>query len=109
MGLAAAGYPPISGTKWAKGNEERLIKLALKGLHGPITVLNKEYPGQVPMTPYEGLLNDQELADVLTYVRNSWRNRSSVIEADAVAKIREEIKDKKGFYKPEDLLKEYPE
>jgi glucose/arabinose dehydrogenase/mono/diheme cytochrome c family protein len=108
MGLGASGYPPINGTKWVQGNEERIIKLALKGLHGPITVLNKEYPGQVPMTPYEGLLNDQEMADVLTYVRKSWSNSASVIQPETVKRIREEIKDKKGFYKPEDLLNEYP-
>lgn len=108
QGLNASGFPPLNGTKWVLESEERLIKIALKGLMGPITVLDKEYPGLVPMTPYEGLLNDQEVADVLTYVRNSFNNKASVITADQVKTVREAIKDKKGFYAPEDLLKEHP-
>ena len=40
-GLQASGFPPLAGTKWANGSEERLIKLSLKGLHGPIEVLGK--------------------------------------------------------------------
>ena len=49
-------------TKWVTGNEDRLIKITLKGLHGPIEVLGKQYPGQVPMTPFGGMLNDEEAA-----------------------------------------------
>ena len=58
-GLEAAGFPPIAGTKWTNGSKERLIKLALNGFMGPIEVLGKKYPGQVPMTQFGGLLNDE--------------------------------------------------
>jgi hypothetical protein len=51
-GLTSSGFPPIAGTKWVTGSEERLIKLVLKGLYGPIEVLDKKYPGQVPKTPF---------------------------------------------------------
>ncbi len=57
--------PPVSlrcGHDWVTGNEERLIKIVLNGLMGPIEVLDKEYPGQVPMTPFGGMLNDEEMA-----------------------------------------------
>ena len=37
-------------------DDERLINLTLKGLIGPITVKGVNYPGQVPMTPFEHLL-----------------------------------------------------
>ena len=69
-GLSPSGFPPLAGTPWVTGNEERLIKIALKGLQGPIEVLGQKYGGQVPMTPFAGLLNDDEVAAVLTYVRN---------------------------------------
>ena len=85
------------------GDPDRLIKLTLKGLYGPIEVLGKTYPGQVPMTPYEGLLNDEELAAVLTYVRNAFGNEASIIKPEEVAKVRAEISDKEGFYTPEEL------
>ena len=107
-GLDASGFPPLNASKWVTGSEDRLIKLTLNGLLGPIEVNGKKYPGQVPMTPFGMMLNDQEIADVLTYVRNSFTNEANPISAAKVKEIRESIKDKKGFYLPEDLLKEHP-
>ncbi len=107
-GLSASLFPPIVGTPWVLGSEERLIKLVLKGLLGPIEVLGREYPGQVPMTPYEGMLNDNEIAAVLTYVRNSFGNQASPIRPDKVKEVRASVADRKGFYSPAELLKEHP-
>ena len=107
-GLSASQFPPLAATIWATGNEERLIKLTLKGIMGPIEVLGKKYPGQVPMTPFGGMLNDEEIASVLTYVRNSFGNKASAIGPDKVKKVREQIKDKEGFYSPGELLKAHP-
>src|SRR5690606_38443597 len=103
-GLEASGFPPLNGTRWVNGSVDRLIKITLKGLLGPIEVLGKEYPGQVPMTPFGGLLNDEEIAAVLTYVRNSFGNKSSVVNPEAVKRVRAEIADKEGFYNPKELL-----
>lgn len=107
-GLAASGFPPLTGTNWVSGNEERLIKIALKGVMGPIEVAGKNYPGQVPMTPFGGLLNDKELAAVLTYVRNSFGNQAPAISPDLVKKVRAATDRKKDFYSPTQLLKEHP-
>jgi len=107
-GLAASGYPPLAGSKWVTGDPERLIKLTLKGMMGPITVLGKDYAGVTPMTPYEGLLNDSEIANVLTYIRSSFGNDAKPINAEFVMQVRGWIKDKKGFYSAEELLKEHP-
>lgn len=107
-GLESSGFPPLAGVDWVTGNEERLIKLTLNGMMGPIEVLGKAYPGQVPMTPFGGLLNDEEIAAVLTYVRNTFGNKASVISPEKVKQVREEIKGKEGFYSPEELLREHP-
>ena len=107
-GLSASQFPPLAGTEWVTGSEERLIKVVLKGLLGPMTVLDKEYPGNVPMTPFEGLLNDEEVAAVLTYVRNSFGNEASVISPEKVAEVRASVADKAGYYSPEELLREHP-
>ena len=107
-GLVASGFPPLAGTTWVTGNEERLIKIALKGLMGPIEVNTKKYPGQVPMTPFGGLLNDQEVAAVLTYVRNSFGNKAPAITAAQVKKVREATKSKQDFYTPQQLAAEHP-
>jgi mono/diheme cytochrome c family protein len=107
-GLTASGFPPVAGSSWVTGSEERLIKLVLKGLYGPIEVNGKKYPGQVPMTPFEGMLKDDEIAAVLTYVRNSFGNKAPAVSAQKVKEVRAAVKGKKGFYTPEELLKQHP-
>ncbi len=106
-GLPAAGFPPIAETLWAQGSEERVIKIALHGLMGPITINGQAYPGQVPMTPFSGLLNDEEIASVLTYVRNNFGNKASAIAPETVQKIRAATSPR-AFYSPEELLKDHP-
>jgi mono/diheme cytochrome c family protein len=107
-GLFASGFPPLAGSKWVLESEDRLIKLVLNGIMGPIEVLGKQYPGQVPMTPYRGMLNDEEIASVLTYVRNSFGNKAAPVSPAKVKEVREATKDKQGFYSPEELLKLHP-
>jgi mono/diheme cytochrome c family protein/glucose/arabinose dehydrogenase len=108
QGLSASGFPPLTGTRWVRGSEERLIKLVLKGLQGPIEVNGETYPGQVPMTAFEGLLTDEEIAAVLTYVRNAFGNDASVIAPETVSAVREAVQDKDGFYTADELLQEHP-
>ena len=107
-GLTASQFPPLKGTPWVTGNEERLIKIVLKGIMGPIEVAGRQYPGQVPMTPYEGMLDDTEVAAVLTYVRNSFGNQASPISPELVKKVRQGVQDKKGFWNAEELLRMHP-
>jgi mono/diheme cytochrome c family protein len=106
-GLPAAMFPPLAGTKWINGSEERLIKLTLHGLLGPIEVKGKKYPGQVPMTAFQQLSNE-EIAAVLTYVRNTFSNKAPMITPAKVAEVRKATKAQNGFLAPADLLEEHP-
>ena len=106
-GLPAAQFPPLTQTKWVLGSEERLIKLTMHGLMGPIEVKGKKYPGQVPMTAFKQL-SDEELAAVLTYVRNSFGNKVSMISPAKVKKVREATKARASFWSPAELLKLHP-
>ncbi len=110
LGLANI-YPPLAPSEWVTGSKERLIKLTLHGLWGKIVVNGKTYDpakGVPPMTAVGAMFNDQEVADVLTYVRNSWGNEADIVLPEEVAKIRKETADRKVFYKPEELLKDHP-
>lgn len=107
-GLPDSGFPPLANSQWVTGSDERLIKLVMKGMLGPIEVNNKKYPGQVPMTPFGNLLKDEEIAAVLTYVRNSFGNTGTAISPEKVKQVRKKIENKKDFYSPEQLLKEHP-
>ncbi|WP_390620867.1 PVC-type heme-binding CxxCH protein [Thalassoglobus neptunius] len=104
-------YPPLVGSPWVTGSEERLIKLALHGMWGKMQVRGKIYDpsrGVPPMTAFRDLLNDDEMADVLTFVRNTWGNKASPIDSETVARVRTESSDRTTFWKPEDLAKLHP-
>ncbi len=107
-GLQSSGYPTLVDQKWVTGNEERLIKLTLNGLYGPMQVMGISYDGQVPMMPFKDLLNDEEIAAVLTYVRNAFGNKAPIVQPQTVKAIREKTKDKDGFYTPAELLEAHP-
>ena len=108
QGLPAAQFPPIAKSNWVSGNPESLIRIAMHGLMGPIEVNGVKMPGQVPMTAFKGLTDD-ELAGVLTYVRNSFGNQATPIQPSQVAKVRAATKDRTNFYTPDELLKEFPD
>ncbi len=107
-GVESSGYPSLIASPWVVQSPERLIKLSLNGIMGPIEVNGKKFEGKTPMTPYGGLMNDEELAAVLSYVRNSFGNRAPFITADQVKKVRASLKGKKDYYLAPDLLKEHP-
>ena len=82
-------FPPLIGSDWVAGDPEILAKIVLHGLTGPITVSGKKFTSA--MGGQVGLLTDEEIADVLTYVRSSWGNKATPITADVVTKVRTEF------------------
>lgn len=104
-------YPPLKESPWVVGDDERAIKLTLNGLYGPITVNGVKYDasrGVPPMTAFRGILNDEEVAAVLTFVRNSWGNQAPAVSPEKVAKVRAATKDQTGFWSPDVLLQAHP-
>jgi mono/diheme cytochrome c family protein len=103
--------PPLEKNEWIGGEPERLIKIVLKGLWGPISVNGQHFDptkGVPPMTGFAGLLSDEEIAGVLTYVRYSFKNSYPPIQPEMVKRIREGTKDRPQFYMVEEILKEHP-
>ena len=88
-------FPPLAGSGWVKGDKERLIKISLFGLMGEIEVNGVKYNGAMPApgTP-PGSLTDQQIADVLTFIRNSWGNSASAVSALEVQAVRDSLKDR---------------
>ena len=101
-------FPPLAKSDWVTGDPERLIKLTLHGLMGPFELNGKKYNGLVPMTPFGSMLKDDEVAAVLTYVRNSFGNKAPAVSPSQVSQVREATKSQQGFYMAEDLLKAHP-
>lgn len=101
-------FPSILKSPWVNGDQDRLIKLSLYGLIGPLEINGKRHDGQVPMTPFGSLLNDEEIASVLTFVRNTFDNNAAAIQPSAVKAIRDANPDRLLFMSTKELLKEHP-
>ncbi|MCG8583670.1 MAG: hypothetical protein MI757_03065, partial [Pirellulales bacterium] len=93
------------------GSEERLIKTTLHGLWGKMEVGGKVYDparGVPPMTAFASLLNDEELAAVLTFVRNTWGNQAPAVSPAKVKEVRAANVNRTTFWKPDELLARHP-
>jgi mono/diheme cytochrome c family protein/glucose/arabinose dehydrogenase len=101
-------FPSLAKSPWVNSEPDRLIKLTLFGLMGPMELNGKKYDGTVPMTPFGGLLKDDEIAAVLTFVRNSFGNQADPVAADHVRKVREAAGPRATLLTVEELLKEHP-
>lgn len=85
-GKGAPGMnPPLAGINIVTGNKEELIKIALLGYDKPTRINGELYQNVMP--PHNWL-TDQQIADVLTYIRKSWGNNASDIKVDEVTKVR---------------------
>lgn len=104
-------YPPLGKSGWVASDPTRLIKIVLKGLYGPMSLHGKEYgpeKGTPPMTAFGGLLNDEELAAVVSYVRQSYGNDAPVVTPAQVKAVRDATADRQQFYMVDEILKEHP-
>ncbi len=104
-------YPSLIKNDWVEGDPERLIKVVLKGLWGPLVVNGESFDpatGTPPMTGFAPMLNDEEIAGVLNYVRFSWKNSGSPITPEQVARVRAATADRQLFYQVSEILEEHP-
>ncbi|CDX54410.1 Gluconate 2-dehydrogenase cytochrome c subunit [Mesorhizobium plurifarium] len=86
---AGALFPSLAGNALvAQGSSETLSRLVLAGSQAVHTT---HAPTSPAMPSLAWRLKDREIADVLTYIRNSWGNAAPVVSADDVASVRKEL------------------
>jgi mono/diheme cytochrome c family protein len=78
-------HPPLGPGTWVEREPAELVAIMMKGLSGKIEVNGEEYKNFMPS---HAKLTDQELADVLTYIRSSFGNNLGSVTPELVAKIR---------------------
>ena len=83
--------PPLIQTSYVLGEKETLIKIVLNGLKN-VDINEETYNN--PMPALGAVLKDKEIADVLTYVRNSFGNKAPAVTPDDVKKARSDAKNK---------------
>lgn len=81
--------PPLIKTNYVLGDKVRLITIVLKGLNEPITIDGEEYYNPMPAQTH---LTNHQVADVLTYIRNSFGNKASIVTAEEVRQVRSKLK-----------------
>ena len=82
----AGVFPPLAKSDFLMADKDRAIRAVIKGLSGPITVNGNEYNGVMPPV----MLNDEQISQVLTYVRNDWGNHDGMVTVDEVRQVRAE-------------------
>ncbi len=77
-------YPPLAKADFLMADKKRSIENVIYGLSGEIKVNGKIYSGE--MTAFD--MSDQEVSDVLNYIRNAWGNKGSAVTPEEVAGLK---------------------
>jgi len=102
--------PPLNGSDWVLGDRNKLIPIVLYGLTGPVKVAGKVYKapeinGDMPGIGQNKEFSDSDIAQVLSFIRNSWSNKAEKISAADVSKTRNNFKDRQKPFIMEELNK----
>ena len=96
--------PPLDQSDWVTGSKNRLTSIVLFGLSGQIEVNGHLYEnGVMPSIGHDKSISDEDVAQLLSYIRNSWENSADKVSAQEVKKIRQKFKDRDGTFTVEEL------
>jgi mono/diheme cytochrome c family protein len=93
MGLPPV-FPPLTKSEYVNGTAERLIAMVLKGNAGPMTIEGKPYNNIMP--GQELVLKDEQIAAVLSFVRQNFGNNAPAIGPEMVAAARKKFAERKA-------------
>jgi len=97
------GPPPLVDSLFIQGSEERLVRIILHGLEGPLRLDGKVYRNL--NMPAILNLSSEEVAEVLTYVRREWGHRASAVGVETVRAIKRATEDREDPWTQVDLMK----
>jgi len=88
--------PPLNQSEWVTGSNEKLISIVLFGLTGPVKVNGHVYDtpevsGDMPGIGYDKEMPNEDIAQLLSFIRRSWRNNASPITTDQVSTVRQKL------------------
>lgn len=101
--------PPLNNSDWVTGDKKRLATVVLYGLSGPITVSKKLYKspevsGEMPGIAANSNFSDEDVAQVLSYIRGSWANSADKVSKEEVAAIRLKFKGRATGFTEKDFF-----
>jgi nitrite reductase (NO-forming) len=89
-------FPPLAKSDYLMADKNRSVGAVLNGLTGKVTVNQKEYNSVMPPMSQ---LNDDEIANILTFVRNSWGNSGDQVTTEEVTQLRKKTERPAGAAK----------
>lgn len=95
--------PPLEGSSWVAGPENRMIKIVLHGLRGTIEVRSKTYNQEMP--GFGPILTDADVASLLSYVRRRFGGTGTPVSEAAVSLIRAANRGRMDYWTADELLK----
>jgi mono/diheme cytochrome c family protein/glucose/arabinose dehydrogenase len=100
--------PPLNASNWVQGDKAKLIPIVLYGLTGPVTIAGKSYKapeisGDMPGIGANKEYTDEDIAQVLSFIRNAWNNKAGKIDATDIGNIRKKFKDRQKPFTMEEL------
>jgi mono/diheme cytochrome c family protein len=103
-GMGVPGvFPPLAGSEWAQGDEQRVVRILLSGLSGPVKVKGMTFGVSTMPAFGPGGYNwsDEKISYVLSYVRQAWGNKAQIIKPETVATIRAKVGQRKAWSEAE--------
>jgi nitrite reductase (NO-forming) len=82
-------FPPLAKSDFLMADKHRSVEIVLKGLNGSVTVNGKQFNSVMPPMSQ---IRDDEIANILTFVRNSWGNQGEAVTAEEVTETRARVK-----------------
>lgn len=96
--------PPLAGSEWVvTAGVNRLTRIPQVGLAGPLKVKGQEW--NLNMAGMGAAYTDEQLADVLSYIRNSWGNKATPVTSEQVKKVRTDLGGRAQPYTIDELMK----
>ncbi len=88
--------PPLNQSEWVTGSKKKLIAIVLFGLTGPVQVKGHVYKapeinGDMPGIGYSKDMPNEDVAQLLSYIRKSWQNEADKVSTEEVATIRQQL------------------
>jgi mono/diheme cytochrome c family protein/glucose/arabinose dehydrogenase len=93
--------PPLVDSDWVLGKPDVTARIILHGLGGPVKVGNRTW--DLTMPPM-GMLSDEDIAAVMTYVRREWDHNGSPVDAKFITGIRKQYADHPNSWTADELM-----
>jgi mono/diheme cytochrome c family protein/glucose/arabinose dehydrogenase len=94
--------PPLNKSEWVMGDKGALAAILVYGLSGPVHVKDKLYKAPEIMDEMPGIgnskeISDEDIAEVMSFIRNAWNNRASEATTTDIEKVRRKYGSRKAF------------